>query len=89
MERERVEKEATPSSADHEETMRILSMAIRVLVFILFVGWIFVWIMMPTNTYRTKWLPKIREKSSYSTYFGSEGLVLFIILHNFYDSFNF
>ncbi|CAK9315126.1 unnamed protein product [Citrullus colocynthis] len=32
--------------------------------------------MMPTNTYRHKWLPKIREKSYYSTYFGSEGTSL-------------
>ncbi|KAL4016167.1 hypothetical protein IC575_023798 [Cucumis melo] len=55
---------------------RVLSLAIRVLVLILFLGWIFLWVMMPTNTYRKKWLPKIREKTYQSTYFGSEGTSL-------------
>lgn len=67
--------QANSSSAKHEKTTRILSVGIRVLVLILFVGWIFLWVMMPTNTYRKKWLPKIRQQSYYSTYFGSEGLI--------------
>ncbi|XP_038892642.1 ferric reduction oxidase 2-like isoform X2 [Benincasa hispida] len=58
------------------DSERVLNLAIRVLVFILFMGWIFLWVMMPTNTYRQKWLHKIREKSYYSTYFGSEGTSL-------------
>ncbi|XP_023547667.1 ferric reduction oxidase 2-like [Cucurbita pepo subsp. pepo] len=56
--------------------MRVLSLAIRVLVFILFVGWLFIWFMMPTNTYRHRWLPKIQDKSRHSSYFGSEGTSL-------------
>ncbi|XP_061341305.1 ferric reduction oxidase 2-like isoform X2 [Gastrolobium bilobum] len=51
--------------------------AIRLLVMLLLLGWIFIWIMMPTNTYRHGWLLQLQAKSS-STYFGAQGTTLLI-----------
>ncbi|KAF3493993.1 hypothetical protein DY000_02058403 [Brassica cretica] len=41
---------------------------------VVFLGTIMLWIMMPTLTYRNKWLPYMRLKFGASTYFGSSGL---------------
>jgi len=46
---------------------------IRLLVVLLFLGCIMIWIMMPTNTFNLKWLPKIHGKTD-PTYFGAQGL---------------
>ncbi|XP_019432218.1 PREDICTED: ferric reduction oxidase 2-like [Lupinus angustifolius] len=46
--------------------------AIKILFLVVFVGWIFIWIMVPTNTERKKWLPQIRTETN-STYYGIEG----------------
>ncbi|KAL2336002.1 hypothetical protein Fmac_010448 [Flemingia macrophylla] len=50
--------------------------AIRLFVLVLFLGWMFNWIMKPTNTYTKRWLPRYRAKTNNSTYFGSKGAYL-------------
>ncbi|XP_022139204.1 ferric reduction oxidase 2-like, partial [Momordica charantia] len=60
------------------DVVRMWSRVIRGVALAVFVGWLLIWIMMPTNTYRHQWLPKIRQKSYYSEYFGSEGTTLLI-----------
>jgi len=49
--------------------------AIRLLVLLLFLGWIFIWIMSPTNTFKKRWLPRFRAKTNNTTYLGSKGLI--------------
>ncbi|KAJ6804536.1 ferric reduction oxidase 2-like [Iris pallida] len=51
--------------------------AIRLLIGIVFLGWLLVWIMMPTNTYRNIWIKKVRTHTN-STYFGRQGTNLLI-----------
>ncbi|PON97330.1 Cytochrome b245, heavy chain [Trema orientale] len=66
----------TPTSQDHM-ICRIRA-AMRVLLFVLFMGFILIWIIMPTNTYKLKWQPRLKAKLNTSTYFGSQGLTLLI-----------
>ncbi|XP_012843950.1 PREDICTED: ferric reduction oxidase 2-like [Erythranthe guttata] len=44
--------------------------AIMVVVMIVFSGYLFLWVMIPTNPYRLNWLPEIRKQTT-STYFGT------------------
>ncbi|KAJ7951174.1 Ferric reduction oxidase [Quillaja saponaria] len=44
---------------------------------VVFLGMILIWIMMPTDTYKKIWLPKIRADTN-STYFGTQGATLLI-----------
>ncbi|KAE9595488.1 hypothetical protein Lal_00030929 [Lupinus albus] len=53
----------------NQETMK---RSIKMLFLVVFVGWIFIWIMLPTNTSRLKWLPELRKETD-STYYGIEG----------------
>lgn len=57
--------------------MRHLS-ALKVLFLVVFVGWIFIWILLPTSAYTQKWVSKLDTRLK-STYFGSQGpnLLLF------------
>ncbi|KAJ4837178.1 Ferric reduction oxidase 2, partial [Turnera subulata] len=52
--------------------------AIRLLILVVLVGYLMVWIMMPTNTYKQKWLPSIRNKVNNSAWFGKQGATLLI-----------
>lgn len=54
-----------------------LQFAIRLLAFVVFLGWIVLWIMKPTNTFYLKWAPKVSSETK-STYFGSQGAYLLI-----------
>ncbi|KAJ1378650.1 putative ferric reduction oxidase 2-like, partial [Sesbania bispinosa] len=45
--------------------------AIKGLVLVVFLGWIFIWIMAPTNTYKQMWMPELGAKTT-STYFGAQ-----------------
>jgi hypothetical protein len=45
----------------------------------LFLGLIFIFIMMPTTTYKQKWIPQFNAKTN-STYFGAQGHFFFIQL---------
>ncbi|KAK3028760.1 hypothetical protein RJ639_037981 [Escallonia herrerae] len=51
--------------------------AIRAMVMVVFIGYLFIWVMTPTNVYRQKWLPSIRAKTS-STYLGAQGSTILI-----------
>ncbi|WCJ22746.1 ferric reduction oxidase 2 [Euphorbia peplus] len=46
---------------------------------IILLGYFLLWIMLPTKTYRQKWLPSMR-KSVNSTYFGTQGLTFLVFL---------
>lgn len=46
--------------------------ATKLLLGLVFLGWLMIWIMVPTNTYRNIWTPKMRADTS-SSYFGPQG----------------
>ncbi|KAK7340287.1 hypothetical protein VNO77_20989 [Canavalia gladiata] len=50
--------------------------AIKLLALIVFLGWIFIWIMAPTNTYRQNWWPRLQAKTS--SIFGAQGTILLL-----------
>lgn len=57
----------------------------KLLLGIVFLGWMLLWVMMPTNTYRNKWSPEIRMATS-STYFGRQGFKsITVYLFHFLD----
>ncbi|XP_027336527.1 ferric reduction oxidase 2 isoform X2 [Abrus precatorius] len=58
-----------------QEKLGRVQFAIRVLVLLVFLGWIFIWAVMPTNIYRQSWLPQYQAKIN-STYFGAQGATL-------------
>ncbi|KAL2336000.1 hypothetical protein Fmac_010446 [Flemingia macrophylla] len=59
-----------------QETMvKRVQLAIRVFVLVLFLGWVLIWIMMPTNTFTQKWWPRYMAKTN-SAYFGTKGAIL-------------
>ncbi|KAF1869899.1 hypothetical protein Lal_00017476 [Lupinus albus] len=55
-----------------QETCGMVQSAIRIVALVVFVGWIFIWIMSPTNTYKEKWFPQFQPKTT-SIYFGKQG----------------
>ncbi|XP_019413694.1 PREDICTED: ferric reduction oxidase 2-like [Lupinus angustifolius] len=55
-----------------QETYGKVQSAIRILALFVFVGWIFIWIMIPTNTYTQNWFPHLQAKTT-SIYFGEQG----------------
>lgn len=59
--------------SDSFKGMKKLKLAILLFVIMVFVGYILIWIMMPTNTFYLHWLPQIQVKTN-STYFGQQGL---------------
>lgn len=68
---------SSPSSLD-DRNLRILKW-VKLLLSVVFVGWIMIWIMAPTNTYRNIWSPKLASDTD-STYFGKQGLVSSVIV---------
>ncbi|XP_047179761.1 ferric reduction oxidase 2-like [Vigna umbellata] len=54
--------EVEKKSISEEKYGRVQSV-IRWLVLVVFLGWIFVWIMTPTNTYQQKWKHRLRAKT--------------------------
>ncbi|XP_027929861.1 ferric reduction oxidase 2-like isoform X2 [Vigna unguiculata] len=59
-----------------EEKYGRVESVIRWLVVVVFVGWIFVWIMTPTNTYQQKWKHRLQEKTE--SVFGAQGARLLV-----------
>ncbi|KAL6127678.1 hypothetical protein ACLB2K_071041 [Fragaria x ananassa] len=51
---------------------------LRFILLLVFVGWLIIWIVLPTKTYRDSWRPSLQDHLT-STYFGDQGmnLVLF------------
>nr|CAD1844603.1 unnamed protein product [Ananas comosus var. bracteatus] len=66
---------SSPSSLD-DKNLRILKW-VKLLLSVVFVGWIMIWIMAPTNTYRNIWSPKLASDTD-STYFGKQGTNILI-----------
>ncbi|KAG9459724.1 hypothetical protein H6P81_004232 [Aristolochia fimbriata] len=54
---------------------RVARTAIAALFGAVLLGWILMWVMLPTNTYRQKWQPKIKARAN-TTYFGTQGASL-------------
>ncbi|WVZ05306.1 hypothetical protein V8G54_018652, partial [Vigna mungo] len=59
-----------------EEKSGTVQSVIRWLVLVVFVGWIFVWIMTPTNTYQQKWKHRLRAKTE--SIFDTQGANLLV-----------
>lgn len=58
--------------SDSFKGMKKLKSAILLFLMMVFVGYILIWFMMPTNTFYLHWLPDIQLKTD-STYFGQQG----------------
>ncbi|TKY65412.1 Ferric reduction oxidase 2 [Spatholobus suberectus] len=67
--------EVVQKSPSQEKYGRAQSL-IRLLVLVVFLGWIFIWIMAPTNTYKQKWQPRLQAKTS--SIFGKQGATLLV-----------
>ncbi|KAL6124158.1 hypothetical protein ACLB2K_076673 [Fragaria x ananassa] len=67
------------SSPPSHEGIKKARAAIRLLlVLVVFGGCVLLYVMMPTNTYKQIWQPRIRAKANSSTYFGSQGASLLV-----------
>lgn len=56
------------------EQIKNVQLAIKLLVLVIFLGYMMIWIMMPTNIFWLHWLPRIHAATA-STYFGEQGLI--------------
>ncbi|KAK6135252.1 hypothetical protein DH2020_031024 [Rehmannia glutinosa] len=59
------------------EQIKSIQFAIKLLSLVTFLGYIMIWIMMPTNDFWLHWLPHIHAKTD-STYFGQQGANILI-----------
>ncbi|XP_039146861.1 ferric reduction oxidase 2-like, partial [Dioscorea cayenensis subsp. rotundata] len=57
--------------------LRVVLSGIKLFVCIIFLGWLMIWVIMPTNTYNKEWSPKLQSATT-STYFGSQGTNILI-----------
>ncbi|KAK6920087.1 Ferric reductase, NAD binding domain, partial [Dillenia turbinata] len=64
----------TSSSRQGIERLR---KSIKVVVILVLLGYLFLWVMLSTNTYRTKWQPQLRAKTN-TTFFGKQGANLLV-----------
>ncbi|KAK9914303.1 hypothetical protein M0R45_038089 [Rubus argutus] len=58
-------------------TNTVAASVTRFILLVLFVGWLIIWIILPTNTYRYTWKP-ILQGNLNSTYFGEQGINLLL-----------
>ncbi|KAK2983561.1 hypothetical protein RJ640_023095 [Escallonia rubra] len=71
---------AMKRSPDYEGIKKA-QLSIKVLIVVIFLGYMMVWMMMPTNTFWRHWLPDIHAKTD-STYFGSQGSFITFVSMN-------
>ncbi|MCD7469438.1 hypothetical protein HAX54_008485 [Datura stramonium] len=50
---------------------------LNIFVLLVFVGWLFIWVMLPTKTYKNSWTPQLLNKLN-STYFREQGTNLLL-----------
>ncbi|GMI75541.1 ferric reduction oxidase 4 [Hibiscus trionum] len=50
---------------------------VRVIFLVVFVGWLMIWVMLPTKLYKNTWTPNLETKLT-STYFGGQGTNLLL-----------
>lgn len=68
------EKVSATSPSSRDEFKDVIKGLIKLLMLVIFLGIIFIWALMPTMVYRTKWLnPVMRTEFGTSTYFGAIG----------------
>ncbi|KAL7583087.1 hypothetical protein Lser_V15G43873 [Lactuca serriola] len=63
--------ETNIQSLDHTRTNKMIQLTIKVMVITIFLGYIMIWVMMPTNTFWLHWLPRIHSATN-SSYFGQQ-----------------
>lgn len=56
------------------EQIESIQLAIKLLILVIFLGYIMIWMMMPTNLFWLHWLPRIDAKAD-STFFGQQGSI--------------
>ncbi|XP_074375515.1 ferric reduction oxidase 4-like [Apium graveolens] len=58
--------------------LKLATSTMRMLFFLMFLGWLFAWVMLPTKLYKNTWTPKLNTNLN-STYFREQGrnLLLF------------
>nr|XP_016435525.1 PREDICTED: ferric reduction oxidase 4-like [Nicotiana tabacum] len=49
----------------------------KIVLLLVFIGWLFIWIMLPTKTYKDSWTPQLKIKLN-STYFREQGTNLLL-----------
>ncbi|XP_039164721.1 ferric reduction oxidase 4-like [Eucalyptus grandis] len=56
----------------------IIQKVLKMVFFVVFLGWLMIWIMLPTKTYKNKWTPNLQMKLD-STYFEGQGINLLLL----------
>ncbi|GAA0143720.1 hypothetical protein Leryth_007994 [Lithospermum erythrorhizon] len=56
----------------HHGIFKMIQVVLKMLIMVIFTGYIMIWIMMPTDTFWLHWLPTIHSKLD-STYLGKQG----------------
>ncbi|XP_059304748.1 ferric reduction oxidase 4-like isoform X2 [Lycium ferocissimum] len=54
------------------------SAVLNILLVLVFIGWLFMWVMLPTETYKYSWTPQLLNKLN-STYFREQGTNLLLL----------
>lgn len=62
----------SPPPPPPQERNNFIQAMIMALLLVVSAGYIFLWIMLPTNLYRRTWLPEIQAQAN-STYFENQG----------------
>ncbi|WOG88602.1 hypothetical protein DCAR_0207837 [Daucus carota subsp. sativus] len=62
---------------DRKVAAKMMRAVILTILMVVISGHMLIWMMMPTNVYKSTWLPRIRAASS-STYFGLQGSTLLV-----------
>ncbi|KAK1392771.1 Ferric reduction oxidase 4 [Heracleum sosnowskyi] len=57
--------------------LKLATATMRMLFFLVFVGWLFAWVMLPTKLYKNTWTPKLKTELN-STYFREQGTNLLL-----------
>ncbi|KAK9207329.1 hypothetical protein WN943_017614 [Citrus x changshan-huyou] len=70
-------KVVNKSTSSHENIGAVRAI-IKLLLMAVYLGTLMLWVLMPTNTYRQNWLPHLRAKFGFTTYFGAQGTTLLI-----------
>lgn len=71
-ERDMDSKVVNKSTSSHENIGAVRTI-IKLLLMAVYLGTLMIWVLMPTNTYRQNWLPHLRAKFGFTTYFGAQG----------------
>lgn len=69
---------ATPSYEGKKKKSR--HTVTRMMFLVVFLGWLMVWVLLPTKVYKQQWTPKLNSKLN-STYFGEQGWLLTTIFY--------